>query len=77
MLKFLNTEEVRDAVGINNDTWSAITEEEKPSAETLKKIMDIGNTLYGVPTNVHERYKAITDKPQFGELAIPKMRVRK
>jgi hypothetical protein len=77
MLEFLQDEkhgqDAKAAVGIDETAWTAITAETEPSGETLKKIMEIGNTLYGVPTNVHQRYKAWKATPATADLAIPKI----
>ena len=72
MLEFLKSEEsAKAAIGINQAAWTTITAETEPSGETLKKIMEIGNTLYSVPTNVHARYKAFKVTPPIADLAIP------
>ena len=72
MLEFLESEEnARAAVGINKAAWTAITAETEPSGKTLKKIMEISNTLYCIPTNIHARYKAFKVTPAIADLAIP------
>jgi hypothetical protein len=72
MLELLENETLAQAaVGIDETAWTAITAATEPSPDTLKKIMEIGTTLYGVPTNVHARYKALKAKPAIAHLAIP------